>query len=470
MNILEKIFSERKKYFAQEQELSERSLPAQREVPLVPFFTDKPALICEFKKASPSKGDFGLTENYPTILKGYQKAGVKNFSVLTEQKHFKGNLLDLYGLKKLAPHQAFLRKDFLYSVEDIEISYRAGADAILLIADYLSSAVLEKLLATAQRYKLQTLCEVHDKQVLAKVLKLRHRPTAIGINARDLKTFRVNTTLPLKLKPYIPKGLKTVFESGVSEPYLARLIGNSRFNAILIGEAVVRANNRTKLISDIFHQFKLGTKEKPNFFTKLYNFKKDIFIKVCGITNKTDALLAKRAGADIIGVILAKSPRKTNLKFIKSLKNLDILKVAVVKDQPVKELKQLLQNNFIDGIQFHGQEPKELIYSYKGNAYKVRTAFSENFHPLVRPRRTPPLNKGEKESIVQPVELIDSEKEILKQPENSWIAGKLTPQNIRKIIRKVKPELVDVCSGVEARPGKKDPAKLKKFISEVRNV
>lgn len=444
MNILEKIFNDRKKNITQEKELSKKYFSAQRDVPLIPFFTDKPFLICEFKKASPSKGNFGLTDNYRTILKAYQKAGVKNFSVLTEQKHFNGNLLDLYELKKMAPHQAFLRKDFLYSVEDIEISYRAGADAILLIADYLSSALLEKLIVTAQKYKLQTLCEVHDKPVLTKVLKLKNQPTAIGINARDLKTFKVNTALPLKLKPYIPKNIKVVFESGVSEPYLARLIGNSGFNSILIGEAVVRSKERTSLITNIHSQFRIGSKEQPNFFTKLYSLKKDIFIKVCGITNKKDALLAKKHGADIIGLILAESPRKTDLKFIKSLKSLDILKVAVVKDQPVAQLKTLLQNKYIDGIQFHGREPKELVYSYNGNAYKVNDGYL-------------------------PVALIDSKTDITKQPQNSWIAGKLAPQNIGAIVRKVRPELVDVCSGVESTPGKKDPVKLKKFINEVRN-
>lgn len=437
MNILKEIVAARKKEYLLERKKHSYVLPEKRSVPLIPFFTNKHFFICEFKKASPAKGNFKLSKTYREILAAYQKNGIKNFSVLTEKNYFNGSLLDLIYLKKLAPRQAFLRKDFLYCREDIITSYLAGADAILLIAEILSAAKLEELISLTKKLKLQVLCEVHSKQSLTKVLGLKNKPEAIGINARDLKTLEINPAVPLQLKPFIPKSIKTVFESGVNDSYLAELIGNSRFNCILIGEAAVK---NPEIIQQLQKAFKKGLAQKPNFFTKLYARKKAIFIKICGITNKKDALLAKKCGADILGLILAESPRKINQKFIKSLKKIKILKVAVVKDQNTSGLQQLIKNNYIDAVQFHGQENKELVYSFAGNAYKVNA-------PLL------------------PVSLCDQ-----LNPTGSWIAGKLNPKNIKKIIRKVKPQLVDVCSGIESKPGQKDPRKIKKFINEVNHV
>ncbi len=467
MDLLAKIVKRRQLY--QQHELAEAKnyLPAVRKVPLVPFFKPgKPFLIAEFKKASPSRGDFKLQEQPRQILADYLKSGVSNFSVLTERNYFKGSLTDLYFLKQHFPKAAFLRKDFLLSGNDIKISWQAGADAVLLIAEILSPAVLTELIKTAKKYKLQTLCEVHSLPELQKVLSLKIKPTAIGINARDLKTFKIDPSIPFQLKPYIPKDIFTVYESGIKDDYLVQLIGNSGFTAALIGESVVKPKNRQTVIKQFQQALKKGATQKPNYFTKLYNLKKQPLVKICGITNKLDAVLAKQNGADVLGFILAESKRKTDLNLIASLKKLDILKVAVVQDpgqKEITELKKLIKSGVIDGVQLHGQETPETVKQFEGNAYKVITppAGIEGYLPNVLFDSAKDISKDKGQALPE---------NVLSQLKGGWVAGGHDPDNIGSLIRNIQPQLVDVCSGVESTPGIKDQKKLIKLFKEIKSV
>ncbi|MFW6261108.1 MAG: bifunctional indole-3-glycerol phosphate synthase/phosphoribosylanthranilate isomerase, partial [Spirochaetota bacterium] len=107
-------------------------VPAERIAPLVRFLR-APRLVCEIKRKSPSRGaiDAGLD---PVELAGrYVSRGVRSVSVLTEEDFFAGSLADLMAVKRAHPNLAVLRKDFLVDEEDVEVSYRAGADAVLLI-------------------------------------------------------------------------------------------------------------------------------------------------------------------------------------------------------------------------------------------------------------------------------------------------------------------------------------------------
>ena len=129
-------------------------LPKERTVPLVSFFSQgAPFIIGEFKKASPSAGTIvkGRTDR---ILPLYAQAKIKTFSVLTEENYFKGALEDLVHFKQQYPKCAFLRKDFLLEKRDIDISYRAGADCVLLIAAILTRAQLTTMISTAHALSL----------------------------------------------------------------------------------------------------------------------------------------------------------------------------------------------------------------------------------------------------------------------------------------------------------------------------
>ena len=468
MTILNTIVNKRKKGFNKLYKEEDAFLPKKREVPVVSFFGKKqPFIIGEHKKASPSQGLFKASK-YKDIVKQYYDAGIRNFSVLTEENHFKGSIKDLYAFKKQYPKCAFLRKDFLYCKKDIDIAYRAGADAVLLIASILTKTQLATLIKEAKKYGLETLCEVHDKKELDKVLSCGVKSTAIGVNCRDLKTFEIDYTVPLKLKPYIPKNVKTVFESGIKNDFIVRLAGNAGFDAVLIGQGLIENKNRKKLIKDILSELKKGRKEKPNFFTNLYAKRKKRYVKICGMTNTEDVNCALKSGADCLGFIVAPSKRQIDMKNIEKYKNLRVLKIAVVVN-PLKtqiaKLMTYIKKGYIDAVQFHGKETVKTVEEFKGNAYKVISVKTKN--DLVKAKD------------YMPTVLFDSPKDLtaskgskmntmlLKEIKGAWIAGGLDKKNIKGIIKKVKPEFVDICSGAESAPGKKDHKKMKEIIKLV---
>ncbi len=169
------------------------SLPEKRTVPLVPF-SSTPLLICEIKRRSPSRGEIDPGLDPVRRAKAYSQGGVRTFSVLTEEEFFGGGLSDLVAVKSAFPEATVLRKDFLVDPEDIEVSFRMGADAILLIASVLEKQRLEELYTLATRMGLSVLLEVHSKEDVEKVRSLR--PAWVGINARNLETFRTDFCIP----------------------------------------------------------------------------------------------------------------------------------------------------------------------------------------------------------------------------------------------------------------------------------
>jgi indole-3-glycerol phosphate synthase/phosphoribosylanthranilate isomerase len=161
-------------------------VPRIRVAPLVPFGGD-PFLITEIKRRSPSKGWIARDLSAASHAALYRREGSINISVLTEEDHFAGSLDDLMAVKMTVPDAAVLRKDFLLDEEDVEVSYRAGADAVLLIARILSAAELEKLYAKARRLGMEALVEVYDEEDVRKAARVR--PSLTGINSRNLARF-----------------------------------------------------------------------------------------------------------------------------------------------------------------------------------------------------------------------------------------------------------------------------------------
>ncbi|GBR72849.1 indole-3-glycerol phosphate synthase [Candidatus Termititenax aidoneus] len=447
MNILEKIVAARRRAFRL------YTFPP-RNVPVVPFFGQKPFIITEFKRASPTQKKISVC-SHAELARDYYAAGVRNFSVLTEQNYFRGSLQDLYELKQKYPHCAFLRKDFLFCRADIAQAYQAGADAVLLIAEILSDKLLQELIDEAHKYKLQVLGEAYSLRSLQKILRLKNPPDAIGINSRDLKTFRIQPDQPLRLKSYIPKNIPVVYESGVDSDYLLEIIGNAGFRAALIGEAAVKADRRAQTIRNFVSAVRRGARQKPNFFTKLYAIKKNVYVKICGLTNKADVELAARVGADIAGfVFVPESPRRADEKLLRAVKNIKILKVAVVK-KITPEIKKLLRAGLLDAAQIYNEAD---IYDLAGNAYLTTTNLRRRVLPVTL--YDAPKTKSMRAGRQIPTQ---GHKHIYGQ----WLAGGLTPQNIRGLIRKIRPGLVDASSGLEKSIGQKDARKIKLFLREV---
>lgn len=184
---------------------------------------------------------------------------------------------------------------------------------------------------------------------------------------------------------------------------------------------------------------------------------------MCGLTRKQDVLAAYKAGADVAGFIfVSSSPRCTTEKFLKEVRKIPILKVAVVKDPDkrfIRKLRAWLRAGLIDGVQFHGRESADLVYSFYGSAYKATIDTELKVLPitLYDSLKTVSMRKGR---------ALPSK--VYKNIYGQWLAGGLTPQNVRAMIKAIDPGLLDVNSGIEFAPGLKDRHKLKQFMKEVQ--
>ena len=205
-----------------------------------------PLLVCEIKRRSPSRGAIAPGLDAVGQARRYAAAGVRAVSVLTEPDHFGGALADLVAVKEACPHLSVLRKDFLLDERDLEVSHRAGADAVLLLAACLSAEELERLYRRALALGMTPLVEVHDAADLAKARAVR--PLLTGINSRDLTTFEVDITLPARLRPAVDWPTTLLFESGVHCAEDAAFARSAGFDGVLVGEAVVR---RPELVAEL---------------------------------------------------------------------------------------------------------------------------------------------------------------------------------------------------------------------------
>lgn len=212
---------------------------------------DTVRLIAEVKKASPSRGV--MVANYdPVGFSGfYTQNGAAAISVLTEVDHFQGSLDHLSAVKAAVTEAGVpvLRKDFIYDTYQMLESRAAGADAALLIVAMLEPAQLSELIAAAQSVWVQPLVEVHNEAELE--IALAANAEVIGINHRDLKTFKVDTSLSVKLRPLIPSGKMVVAESGIHSANDIRPLKAAGINAVLIGEALVTAGDTAAKVREL---------------------------------------------------------------------------------------------------------------------------------------------------------------------------------------------------------------------------
>ena len=471
MNILQKIVTHRKEEMKKLGPDFGCEIPAERTVPLV-FFGTTPFVICELKRKSPSKGVISGDFNPVQIAGKYINSGIKNISVLTENEYFGGSLTDLISVKNKYPKIAVLRKDFLISKKEIDISFRAGADAVLLIASILDRDLLAELYKLSIMLGMRPLVEVHTKEDYKKVRDIK--PELVGINSRDLTSFTIDPLLPIRIKHLLDWNPDVVYESGIKTGEDAKLASTSGFAGILVGESVVKEPEK---IPQLIKGFQ--SPRKNNFWEKLMKRKKDNkpLIKICGITNKKDAETAAELGADILGFVFADSPRRADPGLISEIKSLAILKAAVIvsneRDIIDPEVLNLLQKGLIDVVQFHGSETPDYCYSFPYPWYKA-----------VRAENNKALDEGSQYSC--PRVLIDSYKK--GQPGGTgtrikkriltnfnadnflWIAGGVNPENVSEIISMYKPELIDASSGLEESHGVKSTAKLKKYFMEIKDA
>jgi indole-3-glycerol phosphate synthase len=198
------------------------------------------SIIAEIKKASPSKGIIRKDFNHLQIVETYIKHGVDAISVLTDEKYFAGKIeyLQQIALIKTLP---LLRKDFIIDEFQIFESKAFGADLILLISEALSKSQIKEYTQAAYEIGLEVLLEIHSVDELKKIDFDSNK--IIGINNRDLKTFKVDINTTLQLKQFLPSDVLIISESGISNKKDIDTLRTKKVNGILVGEHLMKSED-----------------------------------------------------------------------------------------------------------------------------------------------------------------------------------------------------------------------------------
>lgn len=208
------------------------------------------AVIAEIKRKSPSKGVLNAEIDPLALAKKYVAGGAAAISVLTDEVGFGGSLDDLKAVVAACPATPVLRKDFIIDERQLYETARSGAHAVLLIAAALKER-LAKFIHLANRYGLETLVEVHTLDELR--LAQAAGAEIIGVNSRSLATFEVSLKTAEMLASHFAPHTVKVAESGIGNAEDAARMRKVGFDAVLVGEALVRAKDPEKLIQEMRH-------------------------------------------------------------------------------------------------------------------------------------------------------------------------------------------------------------------------
>jgi indole-3-glycerol phosphate synthase len=209
----------------------------------------RPAVIAEIKKASPSKGLLREPFDPASIAQSYARHGAACLSVLTDERFFQGRAEDLVAARA-ASGLPVLRKDFTVDPYQVYEARAMGADCILLIVSALPLAAMRELEALAASLGMAVLVEVHDRPELDIALQLA--TPLIGVNNRDLRSFRTSIETSIGLAPHVPPHRICITESGIQS---SRDVARMRQNGVqtfLVGEAFMRAADPGAGLEEMF--------------------------------------------------------------------------------------------------------------------------------------------------------------------------------------------------------------------------
>ena len=198
-------------------------------------------VIAEVKRATPSKGVLREDIDAPALATTYADNGAAAISVLTNRPFFQGSLADMESVRGALQQVPVLRKDFLFDPYQVWEARAHGADAVLLIVAMLSRSQMSELMDAAKKLWLQCLVEVHTERELETALEAGAE--IVGINNRDLHTFRTDLAVTERLAPSVPPDRIVVSESGINSREDVARVARAGAHAILVGEALVTSDD-----------------------------------------------------------------------------------------------------------------------------------------------------------------------------------------------------------------------------------
>jgi indole-3-glycerol phosphate synthase len=206
------------------------------------------AVIAEVKRSSPSKGALAAIADPAGLASDYELGGAAIISVLTEERRFGGSLADLVAVRR-AVEVPLLRKDFIVSSYQLWEARVFGADLALLIVAALEQNALVSLVERAKSLGLTPLVEVHTAEEVRRAVDAG--ATVVGVNARDLRTLKVDRHVFGEVAPHIPDGIVRVAESGVRGPHDVIDYARAGADAVLVGESLVTGRDPRAAVADL---------------------------------------------------------------------------------------------------------------------------------------------------------------------------------------------------------------------------
>jgi anthranilate synthase / indole-3-glycerol phosphate synthase / phosphoribosylanthranilate isomerase len=518
-SILEKIYAHRRKHVA-----AQKLIPSQRpedlqdayDLGLAPPQISFPnrlrqsayplALLAEVKRASPSKGDIALTTCAPAQARKYATAGASVISVLTEPEWFKGSLEDMrlvrQALDSMPNRPAVLRKEFIFEEYQILEARLAGADTVLLIVKMLDVETLTRLYHYSKSLGMEPLVEVNTADEMKVAVDLGSE--IIGVNNRNLTSFEVDLGTTSRLMDQVPVSTIVCALSGISGPQDVQAYRKDGVKAILVGEALMRAQNTVEFISTLVGDPGVAPRESSQ--------RAALSMKICGTRTPEGARAAIEAGADQVGIILVPdrkryvsdeqalqiaqtvktTPRPGSTSSVmgnEQIGSIDYFEhtasrllrrpdraqlVGVFADAPIQHIIDQVHKLGLDIVQLHGSEPLE--YATQIPVPVIRAFKPEDTGINTRGYHAIPLLDAGRGGSGKQVDLADLKKLFDKDMNLKVIlAGGLTPDNVSEVLGQLGEQYlwrnvvgVDVSSGVES-DGKQDLERIRKFVKAVRD-
>jgi len=211
-------------------------------------------IIAEFKRKSPSKGDININADVEKVTLGYVASGVAGLSVLTDELFFGAAAAD-FALTRQLGTIPVLRKDFIIDEYQVIESKAMGADVILLIAKMLSSEMINEFTATAHKLGMEVLLETHTESEITD--NLNTAADLVGINNRNLNTFKVDIENSIRLAEMLPQNCVKIAESGIESATVIQQLNRNGFSGFLIGEYFMKNANPAGKCTELIKKLRL---------------------------------------------------------------------------------------------------------------------------------------------------------------------------------------------------------------------
>jgi indole-3-glycerol phosphate synthase / phosphoribosylanthranilate isomerase len=448
---------------------------------LRPVRMDPARLIAEVKRASPSKGLLAERFDPVALAQAYERGGAAAISVLTEPHFFQGALEHLTAVRAVVDVPV-LRKDFILDPYQVYEARAAGADAVLLICALLDDDRLAELLVLARELGMDALVEAHDAEEAQRVVA--SGACVIGVNSRDLRTFAVRTDVVRHMRPLVPRDRVFIAESGIADALGAARARAFGAEAILAGEALMRAADPEAKARELA----TAPGGATGYFFAGTQYP---FVKLCGLVTPEQAKLASELGADAIGLVMAPQapphrrlrPEQAHEILLQASENgwrgEPPLPIGVFVNESAEAIAAIEYSVGLDAIQLSGDETPE-------QCAEVDRRTGLPVIKTLRLRTEADLARLDAYALAGATLLLDTpaasgayggtgetgDWTLAREAAKRWpviLSGGLTHENVGSALAAVGPRGVDVSSGVETAKVK-DPDKMRAFVIAARSA